>query len=287
MINGLCREKVSIVSPVPQTTRNTIRGIYNDDRGQIVFLDTPGLLDATKKINLRMREIVLGSLEEADALVYTVDTTRPPGPEEEYVASIVSELTIPRVVATTKHDHPDSNPDRTVSFLESRGMGNVPTVALRGLGTPDSVSPVSASPETVASGLDELLNTIFPLLPQGDQWYPEDHYTDQDPHFRIAEIVREQCINRAREEVPHALYVEVSDLEQREKYLWARVFVLVERSSQQGILVGKKGATITAIRKESERVLSEIFPLPVRLSVQVKTRPRWRRNEGLLRHLIR
>jgi GTPase len=280
LINALCGEKISIVSPVPQTTRNTIRGIYNDTRGQIVFLDTPGLHDAEKKINLRMREIVLSSLEEAEALLYTVDTTRKPGLEEDFVAEIVRTVTVPRIVVTTKRDDPGSDTERTLAFLRSKELDELPRVAVGWLGT----DTPGGSAET---GLSLLLDELFPLLPEGDRWYPDDHYTDQEPHFRIAEIVREQAILRSREEVPHALYVEVADLEQREKYLWARVFILVERSSQQGILVGKKGANVTAIRRDAERILGEIFPTPVRITLQVKTRPRWRRNDGLLRDLIR
>lgn len=283
LINALCGQKISIVSPVPQTTRNTIRGILNDRRGQIVFLDTPGLHDAEKKINLRMREIVLSSLEEAEALLYTVDTTRAPGPEEDFVAGIVTSLRVPRVVVMTKCDDPGSDVKRAITFLERKGLADPPPLPVGWIG---EAIPTEGDPPS-DTGLSHLLDALFPLLPEGDRWYPEDHYTDQDPRFRIAEIVREQAILRSRQEVPHALYVEVADLEQREKELWARVFILVERPSQQGILVGRKGATVTEIRRESERILSGIFPLPVRISLQVKTRPRWRRNDNLLRDLIR
>lgn len=283
LINALCGQKISIVSPVPQTTRNTIRGILNDRRGQIVFLDTPGLHDAEKKINLRMREIVLSSLEEAEALLYTVDTTRAPGPEEDFVAGIVTSLRVPRVVVMTKCDDPGSDVKRAITFLERKGLADPPPLPVGWIG---EAIPTEGDPPS-DTGLSRLLDALFPLLPEGDRWYPEDHYTDQDPRFRIAEIVREQAILRSRQEVPHALYVEVADLEQREKELWARVFILVERPSQQGILVGRKGATVTEIRRESERILSGIFPLPVRISLQVKTRPRWRRNDNLLRDLIR
>ncbi|TVR66232.1 MAG: GTP-binding protein, partial [Spirochaetaceae bacterium] len=135
LINALCGEKISIVSPVPQTTRNTIRGIYNDHRGQIVFLDTPGLHEAEKKINLRMREIVLASLKEAEAILYTIDTTRPPGPEEDFVAEIVRSVPVPRIVVTTKGDAPGSNVGRTVAFLEKKGLDSLLRVATGWIGT--------------------------------------------------------------------------------------------------------------------------------------------------------
>jgi GTPase len=277
LVNAVCGQKVSIVSPVPQTTRNSIRGIYTDHRGQIVFLDTPGWHLAEKKVNLRMRSVVTESLQEADAVLYTVDTTRPAGEEERAIAAIVAKLTVQRAIVLTKCDHPESDPGRTRKTLEELELSELPCHAVGGLGDA-SIS---------STGIEELLQELFSLLPEGDAWYPEDHYTDQEPSFRIAEIVREQAILRARQELPHALYVEVADLEQRGSVLWARVFLIVERESQQGILVGKRGATVTAIRRDAERILAEIFPDPVRLSLQVKTRPGWRRSEGLLRNLIR
>ncbi len=282
LINAICGEKVSIVSPVPQTTRNTIRGIYNDKRGQIVFLDTPGLHDAERKINRRMREIVLESLSDAEALLYTIDTTRSPGPEEQFVAGIAAGASVPQVVVLTKCDSPESDKERTIAFLHEQGLQAAPRVETGGLQNPSA----HRAPPAI-SDVSRLPDLLFPVLPESTPWYPEDYYTDQEPRFRVAEIVREQAILRARQELPHALYVEVADLEQREKHLWARAFILVERSSQQGILVGKKGATITAIRRDAERILGELFPVPVRLSLQVKVRPRWRRDDTLLQNLIK
>ncbi|SIQ63821.1 GTP-binding protein Era [Alkalispirochaeta americana] len=280
LINRVCGEKISIVSPVPQTTRNTIRGIYTEERGQIVFLDTPGLHQAEKKINLRMRDLVTESLEDCDALIYTVDTTRLPGEEEEAVAQLASSLDVPRIILLTKMDHPESNPARIVEFLTTHALADLPRFQTGGL--QEEATEDGSRPREI----EDLLAAIFPLLPEGQPWYPGDHYTDQPPQFRIAEIVREQAILRTRQEVPHAIYVEVADLEQRPKYLWARVFIFVERPTQQGILVGKGAATITEIRRESQKILGRIFPMPVRLALQVKVRPRWRRDDNLLNSLI-
>lgn len=277
LVNAICGQKISIVSSVPQTTRNSIRGIFTDPRGQIIFLDTPGWHLAEKKVNLRMRTVVTESLQEADAILYTVDTTRPAGEEERAIAAMVATLTVPRVIVPTKCDRAESAPEQTLQTLAELGLAQLPSYAVGGLGE---------EPDT-PTGIDHLLQGLFDLLPEGDPWYPEDHYTDQEPSFRIAEIVREQAILRARQELPHALYVEVADLEQRGKTLWARVFLIVEKESQQGILVGKKGSTVTAIRKDAERVLAGLFPGTVRLSLQVKTRSGWRRNEALLKKLIR
>lgn len=279
LINAICGHKVSIVSPVPQTTRNTIRGIFSSEKGQIVFLDTPGFHGSDRKINLRMRDVVTEHLSEADHLLYVVDPTRPPGEEERLIAEIVAAQQQPTTIAITKSDIPGRDVATTRTFLEERGLSEFPHVEVGGLAGP-------AGTADTATGISTLIDTIMERLPSGDPWYPEEYYTDQPPQFRIAEIIREQAIAHAREELPHALFVEVADIEQDESRIWARTFIYVERSSQQGILVGKKGRTITEIRKESERILGSLFPVPVRLSVQVKVRPKWRRDESTLHRLI-
>ncbi|HKK49800.1 MAG TPA: GTPase Era [Alkalispirochaeta sp.] len=277
LMNAVCGHHVSIISPVPQTTRNVIRGIVTDPRGQIIFLDTPGLHRSEKQINLRLREVALQHLEDAEAAVYLVDATRHPGDEERDLAAVIAEHDLPVVVGITKCDLPTADIPRARRFLNEAGFGDFTTVELSGL------------PEELKDrrrGVGTLLDRLFLLLPEGPAWYPEEFYTDQEPMFRIAEVIREQAILRARQELPHALYVEIADLEQREDTLWARAFILVERESQQGIVVGQNGRTVTAIRKDSERVLAELFPTPVRLSLQVKVKPRWRHDEALLKRLI-
>ncbi|MDA3950412.1 MAG: GTPase Era [Spirochaeta sp.] len=275
LVNALCGHKVSIVSPVPQTTRNTIRGIVTDERGQMVLLDTPGLHTSEKKLNLRLQAVVADNLPEADLLLYLIDPTRPPGDEERGITALLRSRDTPKVVVITKVDAEGCNIAATRRFLDAEGLVDVPVVEVGNLA--GSAQPI---------GLVQLLDLVFAALPEGEPWYPDEYYTDQPPRFRIAEIIRERAILRTRQEVPHALYVEVADLEQTDKKIWARVFLYVERTSQQGILVGKKGATVTAIREEAEAILTSLFPVPVRLSLQVKVRPKWRRDDATLQRLI-
>ncbi len=281
LLNHLCGQRVSIVSPVPQTTRNTIRGILNDSRGQVVFLDTPGLHDNEGKVNLRMRSVALETIGEAEAILYTMDTTRAPGDEERIVAQRVRESGLPGALVFTKCDQSGGPGIAHTTFIREQDLDHLPAFNTQYLHRPPSEYD---DPST--TGIPELVTRVFDLLPVGEPWYPEDYYTDQEPRFRIAEIIREQAINRTHQEVPHAIYVEIADLEERETYYTARAFLFVERSSQQGILVGKKGATITVIREESQRVLRQLFPKPVRLQLQVKVQPRWRRDDNLLKRLI-
>jgi len=278
LVNALCGAKVSIVSPVPQTTRNAIRGIVSDSRGQIVLLDTPGYHLSEKSINLHMRSLVDGTVSEADALLYLIDSSRMPGDEEEAIARLLAERALPTVVVATKCDLP-SRID-AASFCAEHGLTPRAIVETRGLDDPETA-------DRGASGVAAVVDAVLAILPEGPPWYPEEFYTDQDPTFRIAEIVRERAILRTRDEVPHAIYVEVADIEETEREYRARVFLYVERESQKGILVGRGASVVSAIRTESQRILGELFPKPVRLSLQVKVRPKWRHNEALLKKLIR
>ncbi|MFP4638578.1 MAG: GTPase Era [Spirochaetaceae bacterium] len=277
LLNALCGHKISIVSPVPQTTRNRIRGILTDRRGQIVFLDTPGFHNSERRFNRYMRDLVLESLEEVEAVLYVLDATRSPGEEESTLAHMLSEVRMPVVCAVNKTDHPRNAAADVAAFARQ----HLPTAEIR---------LVSAA---TGAGLAELTDTLFVPLPEGEPYYPEEFYTDQEPALRIAEIVREKAIFELTQELPHALYVEIADMEMRagsagaEGHLWVRAFVVVERESQKGIVVGRGGARVRDIRMKAEAELAEIFPYPVKLDLRVKAQPKWRTNETLLKRIVR
>ena len=199
LLNALCGHKISIVSPVPQTTRNKIRGILTDGRGQIVFLDTPGFHTSERKFNLRMRGLVTESLEEVEAILYVSDATREPGPEESELVELLGGISVPVVCAINKVDDGRARPDDVAGFvaahLPSAGIHRVSAVA--------------------GTGLDELTSTLFEHLEEGELYYPEEFYTDQDPGLRIAEVIREKAIAELKQEIPHALFVDIADMEMR------------------------------------------------------------------------
>ncbi len=270
-VNRVCGGKVSIVSPVPQTTRNRIRGIHTESRGQLVFVDTPGFHLSERRMNLHLKEVALNAVKEVDLVLYLVDVSRPVGEEERALMRMLREHREAVVVGLNKID-------------SSSGDLEPPRAALAELLEPAAVVPLSA---LTGEGVPEVLAALFALAPEGQRFYPEDFYTDQSPEFRITEIIRERAIHHTKKEVPHALYVEVSDAEMRgESQLWVRGFIYVERESQKAILVGRNGDRIRAIVREAEAELAELFPYAVRLDIRVKTRPKWRKNEPLLRRLI-
>jgi GTP-binding protein Era len=272
-LNRVCGGKVSIVSPVPQTTRNRVRGIHNGPPGQLVFVDTPGFHSSQKRMNLRLRELALAAIQEADLVLYLVDVTRPPGEEERALCGVLRGSEDRLVVGLNKVDVQPNHRE-----LSEREL----FAALRS----PRLYPVSA---LSGEGLEALLSALWQLAPEGEPMYPPDYYTDQTPEFRIAEIVREKAIRDLREEVPHSLYVQLEDLEMRNQdtELWARGFIFVERESQKGILVGRGGERIKAIVRDAEAELARLFPYPVKLDLRVRVRPKWRRDEALLARLIR
>ncbi|AEJ60853.1 GTP-binding protein Era-like-protein [Spirochaeta thermophila DSM 6578] len=271
LLNTLCGRKVAITSPVPQTTRNRIRGIVTEERGQIVFIDTPGYHHSEKKFNLFLKEQVIEALKEVDEILYLVDSTRSVGEEEHELIELVKQAGKPVVIALNKIDIPEHHAEGMVPLLKA----HFPS------------APIVKISAYTGEGLEELKARLFEAAEEGPQLYPEEFYTDQEPRFRIAEIIREKAIHQTREELPHALYVEVLDVEERpDETLWARALICVERESQKGIIIGKGGEKIKTIRLQSEKELSGIFERPVRLDLRVKVVPKWRRNEGLLRRLL-
>jgi GTP-binding protein Era len=271
LMNTICGEKVAIVSPVPQTTRNTVRGILTRPDCQLVFLDTPGLHDSDKAMNKRLKDVAVKNLDEADLVLYVIDSTRAPGAEEEAIASLLVRFAAKTFAAVNKIDARESDISKARLFLMEK---------LPGLKAFD----ISAEK---GSGVDALIAALQLAAPEGPAYYPDDFYTDQEPVFRIAEIVREKVFLHTRDELPHAVYVDyVSHHMLDDGTLVYEGILVVERESQKGIVIGKGGAMIQQLREEAEKDLNDIFPYPVRLSLKVKVDPHWKRDEKLLKRLI-
>ena len=240
LINTLCGHKVSIVSSVPQTTRRPVRGIANREEGQIVFSDMPGFHLSGKEFNRALNETTAAALR---------------GRPEVFP-----------VFALNKIDAVD---DAAVSIEAYQRF-------LSRFWTDAEVLPVSA---LRGEGTQRLFASLFARLEEGPPLYPEDYYTDQPPEFRIAEIIREKAMNRLSEELPYSIYVEVADWEMpSDNELWIRAFICVEKESQKGMVVGKDGVKIGAIRKAAKRELKSVFPQNIRLDLRVKVSKNWRKN---------
>ena len=272
LLNKMCGGKVAIVSKVPQTTRNAIRGIVNREQGQLIFIDTPGRHNSQKKLNKKLMEVSERALEESDLVLYVMDAARAPGPEEDEIASLLAPLAEKTVTAVNKIDAPGADFKRAQEYIAQ----HFPTVK-------DRCFEVSAN---TGQGIDALLAALYALAPEGNALYGDEYYTDQETGFRIAEIIREQAINRLFQELPHSLYVDIADMEFKDEKLWVRAFIVVERESQKGMVVGKGGEMIKAIRLASLKNLKQIFDWKIDLDLRVKTGKDWRHNDNTLKKII-
>jgi len=274
-LNTACQEPVSIVSPIPQTTRNAIRGIVNTSLGQIVFVDTPGYHESEKKMNLKMRTIVADQLLSADSVLYVIDSTKVCGSEESLITGLLKEHQNKIVVAVNKIDQKNSRPQDVRNFLKKE----LPDLDAA------KIIDVSAKED---KGINEVLRAIYDLAPVGPHLYPEEFYTDQEVDFRIAEVIREQAINRLEDEIPHCLYIQIADMEMKTpNKMWCRAFICVEKESQKGIVIGKGASMIKTIRVESIKQLRKIFDYKIDLDLQVKVDKNWRQNDLRLNKLLK
>lgn len=275
LINTICEMKVSIVSPLPQTTRNTIRGIYTDQRGQFIFIDTPGYHLSDKTLNIHLKEIAVNTLEESEIILYIVDGTRPPAEEEKALCDILKNVKIPIICFINKLDLIDNS---DISEVENFIKTMLPDIKIfKGSAKDDE-------------GIDELLIELFTHAPESPLLYPPEDRTDQNLEFRISEIIREKVINTLSQEIPHAVFVSVSDMEynKEDKKVWIRAFINVEKESQKGIVVGKGGKNIKDIRVASFKDIKKIFPgCKLEIDLRVRTKNKWKTNSIILNSILK
>lgn len=274
-LNTASGEKISIVSAIPQTTRNAIRGIVNTSLGQLVFIDTPGYHESEKKMNLRMRNIVADQLQNADAILYVIDSTRTCGEEEKLITSLLKDHQKKTVIAVNKIDESRSIAEHTRKFIAAE---------LKDVGE-DKIINCSAKNDT---GINDVLKALYDIAPIAPHLYAEEYYTDQEVDFRIAEVIREQAINRLDQEIPHCIYVQIADMEMKTpNKMWCRAFLCVEKESQKGIVIGKGAEMIKTIRVESIKQLRKLFDYKIDLDLQVKVDKNWRQNDLKLNKIFR
>lgn len=274
-LNTASGEKISIVSSVPQTTRNAIKGIVNTSLGQLVFVDTPGLHLSEKKLNLKLTKIAADQIHDSDAILYIIDSTRDHGEEEELIAKMASPKKDKLVIAINKIEDPRADVPDTRAFI-SRTFENFPA---------ERIIEMSAKEDT---NVNDVLRALYDLAPEAPHLYPEEYYTDQEVEFRISEIIREQAMNRLEQEIPHALYINIDNLKMiNDNLLKVFASVCVERESQKGIVIGKGASMIKTIRTEAEKVCAEIFPYRVKIELQVKVDKNWRQKDLVLNKVVR
>jgi len=271
LVNAIVDDKVAIVSDKPQTTRREVRGIVTGDDWQLVLVDLPGVQRPRDTLTERMQRQVERALGDADAALFVLNGEHTVGPGDRYIARAIERAGVATVTAVNKVDSLDR-------------AGTVQALAAAGeLGLPGDVFPISARKGT---GVPALVEHLVTLLPEGPFLYPPEDHTDMPENVRLAELVREQVLRRTRQELPHAVEVEVSEIEVRDDgLLMVRAQVWAESESQKAILVGSGGRMIKAIGMAARREIERSRGERMHLELQVRVRRGWRRDEGLLDRL--
>jgi len=273
LLNRLLGQKIAIVSPKPQTTRNRIRGIRTLPGAQVVYVDTPGLDAPRGKLGQFMAASAVQALEEVDGIVFVADATKPPCSLDDQALAPLRAVTAPILLALNKVDLLRDKP-RLLPLLE----GYAACYAFREL------IPLSA---VDGSGVERLAATILTLLPPGPPLYPADTITDQPETFFVAETIREKLFLSTRHEVPYASAVRVEELVDRgpQGPLYIRAVIFVEQPSQKAIVIGRSGALLKRIGQAARRELEAFLGVRVYLDLVVRVRKHWRRDDRALREL--
>jgi GTPase len=266
LVNALCGGKVAIVSDKPQTTRRRIFGVANGPDWQLVLADLPGFQRPLDPLTEHMQRTVDSSFEDVDVVVFVLDARDRIGSGDRFIAKRVFGLEVPVVIALNKVDR--LKPGHIATQMNTAAQ----------LGDFHALHPVSAK---TGDGIEELRTELVSLLPEGPAYFPPEQRTDLTAEEQIAELVREQALRLTKEEVPHAISVEVEELGDKV----VRALVYVETESQKQILVGRGGAMVKQIGVRSRPEIEAVLGHPVFLELHVKVRPKWRRDERMLERL--
>ena len=272
LVNAIVGGKVAIVSDKPQTTRRAIRGIATREDSQLVLVDLPGVQRPRDPLTERMQRRVEQELAGSDTALFVVNGEQEVGPGDRFIARALRDGGLPCVTAVNKIDRLD--PGRTAAALAATGE----------LGVQGEIFPVSAR---TGAGVPELVEELVKLVPEGPFLYPPDETSDQPERVRLAELVREQVLLRTREELPHAVEVEVEEIEDRgeDRPLLIAARIWAESESQKGILVGAGGRMVKSIGTAARREIESLTGRRVHLDLTVRVRKGWRRDDALLDRL--
>ena len=273
LLNQLLRQKIAIVTPKPQTTRNRIMGIVTGPQYQMILLDTPGLHEAREEMNRQMVRVALESLAEADAVLFLADSADMTASKLEQRAGefhgYLDKITCPVVLALNKMDL--LPPEQLLPVIDW----------YRTLHPFAAIIPISA---LKGKGVETLLAELVAFLPEGPQYYPDDIPTDATERFIAAEIIREKIFLLTRDEIPYSTAVVIDAFEEGDPVV-IQATILVERSSQKGILVGQKGKMLAAIRTSAVADIEHLLGCRVRLHLWIKVSKNWTGNANILRDL--
>jgi GTPase len=271
LVNRIVGDKVAIVSDKPQTTRREIRGVATGDDWQLVLVDLPGVQRPRDALTERMQRQVERALADADAALFVLNGEQEIGSGDRFIAEALKRSGVPAVTVLNKVDRLDRA--RTLRALTDAAE----------LGVPGELFPISAKN---GAGVGPVVDQLVSLVPEGPFMYPPGERSDQSMELQLAELIREQVLLRTREELPHAVEVEIDEVEERDDgLLLVRARVWAETESQKGILVGAGGRMVRAVGTAARKEIEGLLERRVHLDLNVRVRKGWRRDEGLLDRL--
>ena len=271
LMNRLIGQKIAITSNKPQTTRNRIQTVYTDERGQIVFLDTPGIHKAKNKLGEYMVNVAERTLKEVDVVLWLVEPTTFIGAGEQHIAAQLKTIKTPVVLVINKVD--TVKKEEILKFIDAykdicEFADIVPVSALKGQNT------------------DTVLEVIYKYLPYGPAYYDEDTVTDQPQRQIVAELIREKALRSLNEEIPHGIAVTIEQMKEREngKVVDIEATIICERDSHKGIIIGKGGAMLKKIGSAARFEIERMMEMKVNLQIWVKVRKDWRDSDLFMKN---
>jgi GTPase len=268
LMNQLIGQKVAITSPVAQTTRNRLQGILTTNDAQIIFVDTPGIHKPHHELGRVLVKNAQSAINSVDLIVFVVDSSIDAGGGDRFIVELLSKTKTPIILGLNKQDlQPINYQDIDDSYLDLIGEQKWSTVKFSA---------------TTGEGIQELQNSIVEKLSTGPYYYPPDLVTDQPERFIMTELIREQILLLTRQEVPHSVAIAIEKIEETPKITRVFAAINVERSSQKGIIIGKKGSMLKEIGTEARKQIQKLIAGEVYLELFVKVEPKWRQSKSLL-----
>lgn len=271
LLNTIIGQKIAIMSDKPQTTRNRIQGVYTSEDAQIVFLDTPGIHKPKSKLGQQMVKTAMNTLQEVDCILFLVDVAKGPGSGDRYIIEKLKQIRTPVILVMNKIDliHPEALLPLIEQYTQMYDFAEV--------------VPVSA---VHGNNVTSLIETIQSYLNEGPKYYPDDQITDHPEQFVCAELIREKILHLTREEVPHSIAVQIEDMRRETNgtvYISAVIFV--ERDSQKGIVIGKRGALLKQVGQAARSDIEKLLGSKIYLELWVKVKKDWRNQQQILKEL--
>jgi GTP-binding protein Era len=270
LLNHVIGQKIAIMSDKPQTTRNKIQGVYTSNESQIVFIDTPGIHKPKHKLGDFMMKVAQNTLREVDLVLYVVDAAEVFGSGEEFIIEKLKDTTTPVFLVINKIDKIE--PDKLLAVIDT----------YRTKYDFKEVIPISA---LQGNNVSTLLEQITEYLEEGPQYYPSDQVTDHPERFVVGELIREKVLHLTREEIPHSVAVNIEQMKKREnnETVYIGATIIVERSSQKGIIIGKQGSMLKEVGKRARTDIESLLGSKVFLELWVKVQKDWRNKPAHLR----